>query len=558
MLKTIGIILAVYCFAFGAAKNAPDGYKLSYPKFVPAFSTFDISFITSNNFHDAEKLEIYIIPDSKVSLNKIELRSLYKNKNLNFVPVSLPDAPSQAYKATIPLFDTAIAPGIFFQVLLGFKSESASSSVIKLMGIYKTGDKIIGRINSGAGNGFDNKYITVNLNFYKPQKNAGNSLWFTRNSQLKISLQQTNSQNLLTEFWIKASGNQTKFLELKNTERHDFSYSFSTNPFQMLIVKRDGRLIDNLNPVFISKKDWYHVSIILSFIKNSADFYCNGLFLGKTQLPPFTNPDDIIFIFGDQTTDNSFQIDLLRFINLGNSVDVSFSNRNFLNFVSDSSSVIYQFSFDKNDQLNAENDKIKISSSNMQYVHSDAPIFARAPELNISLFNNSYNLKWSGGDIKQARYYVLQKTSKNSEYQDVYQLTADNNPETEYSFIDNRDESSDIVYYRVKQVNSDGSVVYSSQVKIGQGAQEPFVIRQNYPNPFNPKTSIVVELLKGSQVNIIVYNLEGKEIAKIYNGFLAEGVHTFSFDGTELPSGVYIYKIATPNYSETKKMILTK
>ena len=80
--------------------------------------------------------------------------------------------------------------------------------------------------------------------------------------------------------------------------------------------------------------------------------------------------------------------------------------------------------------------------------------------------------------------------------------------------LDQKDESSEVVYYRVKQVDKDGSIVYSSQVKVGQGLFEPFIVEQNYPNPFNPKTSIVVELLEDTQVKVIVYNLEGKRNCK--------------------------------------------
>ena len=171
---------------------------------------------------------------------------------------------------------------------------------------------------------------------------------------------------------------------------------------------------------------------------------------------------------------------------------------------------------------------------------------------------NSYELDWSGGDYKQADYYVLEKSSKNSEYETVFRIEADNLNEKNYSFLDQKDESSDVVYYRVKQVDKDGSIVYSSQVKVGQGLFEPFIVEQNYPNPFNPKTSIVVELLEDAQVKVIIYNLEGKEVVTLQDGPLSKGVHKFTFDATDLPSGVYLYKIETPEYSQTKKMVLTK
>ncbi len=83
--------------------------------------------------------------------------------------------------------------------------------------------------------------------------------------------------------------------------------------------------------------------------------------------------------------------------------------------------------------------------------------------------------------------------------------------------------NNEIVFYRVKQINKDGSVVYSSQVKVGQGLSEPFIVEQNFPNPFNPKTSIEVELLEDNEVTIVIYNLEGREVTQLYKGFLIKG-----------------------------------
>jgi hypothetical protein len=114
------------------------------------------------------------------------------------------------------------------------------------------------------------------------------------------------------------------------------------------------------------------------------------------------------------------------------------------------------------------------------------------------------------------------------------------------------------VYYRLKQINKDGTVDYSSLVKLGKGKVETFTIKQNYPNPFNPKTTIVFELYQDSYVEVTIYNLEGQEIKKLYEGNLNKGEQQLTFDASNLPSGVYLYNISTPDYSQTKKMIFAK
>ncbi|MDP3442872.1 MAG: DUF362 domain-containing protein, partial [Ignavibacteria bacterium] len=85
-----------------------------------------------------------------------------------------------------------------------------------------------------------------------------------------------------------------------------------------------------------------------------------------------------------------------------------------------------------------------------------------------------------------------------------------------------------------------------------------FYLAQNYPNPFNPVTTIEYSLPSSQNVSIIVYDVAGSEVAVLENSFKAAGVYNLKFNSKQLSSGIYFYKLATKNYSETKKMILLK
>lgn len=87
---------------------------------------------------------------------------------------------------------------------------------------------------------------------------------------------------------------------------------------------------------------------------------------------------------------------------------------------------------------------------------------------------------------------------------------------------------------------------------------EQFSIQQNYPNPFNPETNIKFNVAKLSKVNIVVYDVMGREIAVIVNERLNAGTYEISFDAVQYPSGVYYYRLTADSFSETKKMILIK
>lgn len=85
-----------------------------------------------------------------------------------------------------------------------------------------------------------------------------------------------------------------------------------------------------------------------------------------------------------------------------------------------------------------------------------------------------------------------------------------------------------------------------------------YKIGQNYPNPFNPATSINYEIPKDSRVKITVYDIKGSEIQTLVNENKSAGRYTVNFNGANLTSGIYFYKIQAGDFNETRKMILTK
>ena len=94
--------------------------------------------------------------------------------------------------------------------------------------------------------------------------------------------------------------------------------------------------------------------------------------------------------------------------------------------------------------------------------------------------------------------------------------------------------------------------------KISELVPSSFSLSQNYPNPFNPKTKIKMEIAKLGNVKLIVYDILGREVAKLVNERLKPGTYEVTFNGSKYASGVYFYKLKTDNFSEIKKMFLIK
>jgi len=92
---------------------------------------------------------------------------------------------------------------------------------------------------------------------------------------------------------------------------------------------------------------------------------------------------------------------------------------------------------------------------------------------------------------------------------------------------------------------------------------ERFALNQNYPNPFNAATNISFSLPEAGQVKLQVYDLLGRSVVTLHEGFLQAGSHTIVWDGRsaaglDLASGVYFYRLQAGDFDKTKKMLLVK
>ncbi len=85
-----------------------------------------------------------------------------------------------------------------------------------------------------------------------------------------------------------------------------------------------------------------------------------------------------------------------------------------------------------------------------------------------------------------------------------------------------------------------------------------FSLHQNYPNPFNPVTMIRFAMPKSGIVTLKVYDILGREVANLVNGFKAAGEYIVDFDASALTSGVYFYRLESDGYVDVKRMVVIK
>jgi len=129
----------------------------------------------------------------------------------------------------------------------------------------------------------------------------------------------------------------------------------------------------------------------------------------------------------------------------------------------------------------------------------------------------------------------------------------------EYLYTDKVEyKGGETFYYRLKQVDLDGRVQYTDIIEVEFDVARDFVLHQNYPNPFNPSTTIKYAVPKTSLVSIKVYDLTGQEVASLVNEIKEAGTYEVKFDGRNLASGVYVYRMSADNFTSVRKLNLLK
>lgn len=182
--------------------------------------------------------------------------------------------------------------------------------------------------------------------------------------------------------------------------------------------------------------------------------------------------------------------------------------------------------------------------------------------------DNSVQLDWRTISEVNNYGFFVQRSSDRVTASDVSSLIPGHgttNVPHDYAFTDLNVPSSNW-YYRLKQVDLDGSVYYTewimivaSPTSVGETVPKVFALQQNYPNPFNPETHIKFSVEKTGRTSLRVFDLVGQEVALLFDEVAEAGkYYDLTFKGTNLTSGVYFYKLESGNNVAMKKLMLLK
>jgi hypothetical protein len=194
---------------------------------------------------------------------------------------------------------------------------------------------------------------------------------------------------------------------------------------------------------------------------------------------------------------------------------------------------------------------------------SDVPLPVELNSFTATSKQNVVNLKWQTTTEVNNYGFEIERASSSTMPIQVWEKVGfvngngnSNSPKT-YSYSDNNPSGGSKFLYRLKQIDNDGQFEYSDAIEVEIVPKE-FALYQNYPNPFNPTTKINYSVPFDSRVAISIYSITGEFVTELVNDNVETGSYSVDFDGSNLASGMYIYKMAAGSFVKTYKMMLMK
>ncbi len=192
-------------------------------------------------------------------------------------------------------------------------------------------------------------------------------------------------------------------------------------------------------------------------------------------------------------------------------------------------------------------------------------LFANVPvemtSFNVNVIGNKVLLDWSTASETNNNGFNVERKFENTEWINLGFVkgsgsTADVH---KYNFIDDKINLPGSYFYRIAQVDFDGTISYSKEIKVNiAGEPLKFELLQNYPNPFNNSTRIHYQIPNNTTVTLKIFDALGCQIKSIVSGRQDAGTYEYNFDAVGLSSGLYFLVLQTDNNKSIIKMFLLK
>lgn len=525
--------------------------SIQYPNEVVKGEKFSIML----NLYTSPKDTLYIITsvdgDFNLSESFVVDDSLFKIEPVKMESKFLTDGilKTLPYEKTFILSDTFVHSSVLRKYILIGSSRTQGDIKINFLPVKL-------RSNSLIFNPASEKVGQVEVDVKGSiERSAGLCAKFEKNGFIKFNVNQkfTAKNGFVLSFWIKTTSMKAKIITLNASNDKSFlSVGIKLGNVVLSLSNSIGKYEVSPNK-FVSDGKWHNIIICAGQGDNVLKFFIDGEKIDEVFIPNLNlfeinapvakiehGPIDEIVLF------ETFKPELIERL-----------SRYFVKF---DTNVVFLLKFE-NESVDVFGNVSEVESNEVKFIPSSAPLCSPEVRISAELKGNNVNVNWEVDDPTFVDRFIVERKIGDGFYQQIYQ--APSSSQKRYSFTDVVSESNVIYYYRVKRVNKNGSFEFSDEVKIGLGLKKDFEIIGNFPNPFNSETKIIYNLFNDTYVKLTVYDIVGREIAILVDGFQSAGRHevTFNLNNVkvhEITSGIYFYKLQTQRGYEVRKMIVIK
>jgi hypothetical protein len=393
---------------------------------------------------------------------------------------------------------------------------------------------------------------------------AGSRVCFNVNDDAALDL----TGDFTIEAWVYPTAASTFYI----AERPDVFrfYIFNSGGPVVRFDTGAGATISISSPV-LTLNTWNHVAV--SRTDTVTTFYTNGIAGSNANIPIAASNVGVNIGAASSWSSGSVlnMFDEVRYSNIGR-YTADFTITTAQAWLGSDANTVFYFTFSNNTLLPpADESPLALATSNGpttgtagmmtldNYVLDNTLLPVELTKFAAVVNGNSVVLEWETATELNNYGFEIERSADDQSFEKIGFVEGNINSSTakSYSFSD-KINSAGNYFYRLKQIDLNGTFEYSNTIEVSTITPEDYSISQNYPNPFNPSTTIEFKLPQQSNVNIKVYNTIGEVVAVLLNDNVEAGNHTVSFDASNLPSGIYIYRIETENFSQSMKMTLLK
>ncbi len=426
-------------------------------------------------------------------------------------------------------------------VLLQIPFSNSQNDEINFEAELFENDSSIYKITSTETND-DGDYLSpLILNTFRPAPNKHKTLKTYAGSEFFFSVNLDSTDNFEISFWLEAENDlpRNAFTLNVSAENSENLTTLTTDAFGMLTFFHtcDAEIYEEY---FLAPESWHHIS--LSFTENRITLLADDKKIQEKEHYYFF-PEKINVKFENTVPIEIHFAEILCTAKIGEEKEEK---------------KLFKTDFNKIETLEGENDiNNAISANNCEISEKDFPVLISRPQININISSAYTTVEWFNDKDENVATFVLEKSLGFEDFVPIFTVETPELHER-YYYDDYNTENASVMFYRVKQIDKNGEIVYSDQIKVGKAKINDFILNQNFPNPFNPSTTFSVEVIIPGYFEIAVYDLVGKEVQTLHKGTLTQGVYNFEFNAGNLPSGIYLLRVKSQTQTVVRKIIFAK